>query len=323
MTASTEHERAEFEKAWRERPIYMGGVHQKEVAYIWWTQAARRAPAVPVPSRRPTLEEIEEAVGYHSSGWDCVDPSELIDAIMNIAAAPRPPEAALVPSIAVTPEMVEAANEAYCPFGDMELALCAALQVAPIPPGAAPVPQGWRDGVLAVADMLKKKADAFADAHGYDDMGGLSFGQGSHADAKLEHHSNLLELEEEVRAMLAAAPQPPEAQASVSNVTLAAPVELPEPVAFALEWMFNGEERGMRLYDDETHCRFDAESDGGVCHPLYTEQQVRQLLAARLKPLTDEQWTKIWADWFDSTQDAEDLIRSIEKAHGITQDNQG
>ena len=122
---------------------------------------------------------------------------------------------------------------------------------------------------------------------------------------------------------LAAAPQPPEAQASVSNVTLAAPVELPEPVAFALEWMFNGEERGMRLYDDETHCRFDAESDGGVCHPLYTEQQVRQLLAARLKPLTDEQWTKIWADWFDSAQDAEDLIRSIEKAHGITQENQG
>ena len=164
MTASTtEQERAEFEKAWRERPIYMGGVHQKEVAYIWWTQAARRAPAVPVPSRRPTLEEIEEAVGYHSSGWDCVDPSELIDAIMNIATAPKPPEADHIP-----------------------------------------------------------------------DAGKM----------------------------------------------VAAPVQLPEPVAFALEWTFNGEERGMRLYDDETHCRFDAESDGGVCHPLYTEQQVRDLLAA-------------------------------------------
>lgn len=68
---------------------------------------------------------------------------------------------------------------------------------------------------------------------------------------------------------LYAAPQPQEA----------APVQLPEPVAFALEWTFNGEERGMRLYDDETHCRFDAESDGGVCHPLYSEQQVRDLLA--------------------------------------------
>jgi len=54
---------------------------------------------------------------------------------------------------------------------------------------------------------------------------------------------------------------------------------LPEPVAFALEWTFDGEERGIRLYDDERHCRLDAESDGGVCSPLYTEQQVRALLA--------------------------------------------
>lgn len=41
-----------------------------------------------------------------------------------------------------------------------------------------------------------------------------------------------------------------------------------EPVAWVLEWTFNGEERGRRLYDDETHCVFDAENDGGVCRPL-------------------------------------------------------
>jgi len=96
-----------------------------------------------------------------------------------------------------------------------------------------------------------------------------------------EWHSAVEKVRKVYLAMLAAAPQPPEA----------APVELPEPVAFALEWTFNGEERGMRLYDDETHCRFDAESDGGVCHPLYTEQQVRDLLAAskvERKPLTHE-----------------------------------
>ena len=40
--------------------------------------------------------------------------------------------------------MVEAANEAYCPFGDMELALCAALQVAPIPPGADHIPDAGK-----------------------------------------------------------------------------------------------------------------------------------------------------------------------------------
>lgn len=46
------------------------------------------------------------------------------------------------------------------------------------------------------------------------------------------------------------------------------PAQQQEPVAWVLEWTFNGEERGRRLYDDETHCVFDAENDGGVCRPL-------------------------------------------------------
>jgi hypothetical protein len=41
-----------------------------------------------------------------------------------------------------------------------------------------------------------------------------------------------------------------------------------EPVAWALEWTFDGEEKGIRLYDDETHCRLDAENGGGVCRSL-------------------------------------------------------
>jgi hypothetical protein len=41
-----------------------------------------------------------------------------------------------------------------------------------------------------------------------------------------------------------------------------------EAIAWVLEWTFNGEEKGRRLYDDETHCKFDAEQDGGVCRPL-------------------------------------------------------
>ena len=56
-------------------------------------QAARRAPAAPVPQRRPTLDEVEQALGYHCSAWDCVDPTDLVDAILNLAAAPQPPEA--------------------------------------------------------------------------------------------------------------------------------------------------------------------------------------------------------------------------------------
>jgi len=42
----------------------------------------------------------------------------------------------------------------------------------------------------------------------------------------------------------------------------------PEPVAWELEWTFDGEEKGRRLYDDERQCKFDAENDGGVCRSL-------------------------------------------------------
>lgn len=74
------------------------------------------------------------------------------------------------------------------------------------------VPSGWAQGVEAVAKMLVKKADGFAEVHGHEDMGSLSFGQGAHAEAKMDWYSGLLELEEEVRSMLAAAPQPPAPQ---------------------------------------------------------------------------------------------------------------
>lgn len=42
-----------------------------------------------------------------------------------------------------------------------------------------------------------------------------------------------------------------------------------EPVAWMLEWTYDGDEQGRRLYDDERHCLLDAERDGGVCRPLY------------------------------------------------------
>lgn len=75
------------------------------------------------------------------------------------------------------------------------------------PAAAESAPAGWRQGVEAVAQMLAKKAADFADEYGHDDMGGLSFGRGTVADARLVWHSGLLELEDEARAMLAAAPQ--------------------------------------------------------------------------------------------------------------------
>ena len=92
-----------------------------------------------------------------------------------------------------------------------------------------------------------------------------------------------------------------------------------EPVAWMLEWTFNGEERGYRLYDDERHCVFDAESDGGVCQPLYTSPP------AQRKPLTDEQI--IASNYPDGEENGPTIAapdfelicfaRQIEAAHGI------
>lgn len=73
------------------------------------------------------------------------------------------------------------------------------MLAAPQAPAAA---ETLRPGIDAAAKMLTKKAEDFAAEHGHDDMGGLSFGQGAHAEAKLDWHSSLLELAEEVRALL-------------------------------------------------------------------------------------------------------------------------
>lgn len=75
-------------------------------------------------------------------------------------------------------------------------------------PSPAATPEGWKAGVEAVAKMLDKKADEYACEYGYEDMGSVSFGEGRHAEAKFDYHSGLIELAEEVRAMLAAAPTP-------------------------------------------------------------------------------------------------------------------
>jgi hypothetical protein len=65
---------------------------------------------------------------------------------------------------------------------------------------------GVATGIEAAAKLLERKADDFARENGSDDLGGLSFGRGAHADAKLEYHSTLLELAEEIRSLAAAPP---------------------------------------------------------------------------------------------------------------------
>jgi hypothetical protein len=115
-------------------------------------------------------------------------------------------------------------------------------------------------------------------------------------------HSAVAKARSVYLAMLAAAPQPPEADMGIP-ISAAAPVQLPEHAAKA--------EGGMVVWNRRLGVP-------PIESKLYTEQQVRQLLAQHARaPLTENQWQKLWEEWFDGPGDAEDLIRSIERAHGI------
>lgn len=76
------------------------------------------------------------------------------------------------------------------------------------------------------------------------------------------------------QAMLAAAPQPPEAKASVSNGTFAAHVQMPEPAAW----------RDPKNFLPSQGCTYEKSTAKKWAHiyteALYTEQQVREMLAA-------------------------------------------
>ena len=79
-------------------------------------------------------------------------------------------------------------------------------------PGAQTQPaqsaqDGWKEGVEAAARLIDQKAELYAIRFGIDDLGGLSFGQGPHAEIKMDHYTSMIELADEVRAMLAAAPE--------------------------------------------------------------------------------------------------------------------
>lgn len=95
------------------------------------------------------------------------------------------------------------------------------------PPAAlqspAVVPAGDAATIEAVAKMIEKKADDYAQEFGHDDMGGLSFGSGPHAEAKMDHHSTLIELAEEIRALAAVAPALPASTAEPIDMVLFCP----------------------------------------------------------------------------------------------------
>ena len=88
------------------------------------------------------------------------------------------------------------------------------------------------------------------------------------------------------------------------------PAQQQEPVAWVLEWTFNGEERGRRLYDDETHCVFDAENDGGVCRPL-VYGDTSPPASKPWQGLTDEEVDECYY-WKDRQWTTDELVRHVE-----------
>jgi hypothetical protein len=105
---------------------------------------------------------------------------------------------------------------------------------------AAPVPQGWkRVPVIPTDEMVDAACQDGINLNG----------------RPVWKHTYDVQATWRWQRMIAAAPQPPEAQASVSNGTLAAPVELPE-------------------------YGIDTANHAGIRVRGYTEQQVRELLAA-------------------------------------------
>ncbi|MDH1673978.1 hypothetical protein [Comamonas aquatica] len=110
---------------------------------------------------------------------------------------------------------------------------------------AAPVPQG----VVEPIDTVKYWRDAYANPQG---------------DEHFMGHGMVVKIFDDYLGMLAAAPQPPEA----------APVQLPEPAA----WRYT-DARGHYRYRGMRH-GFAAEYPLLKPVALYTEQQVRELLAA-------------------------------------------
>ena len=174
-------------------------------------QAARRAPAVPVPRSEPvaylwqhcetgrTRVVMPDMVITADANWIVVGP-------LYLAAAPQP----AVPQ--VTQEMVAAAEDAYMPFGDMELAIQCALSAANKPPEAEECPSCRTGSPYSCTCTFK-----------------------THRNSA---HSNFA----------------------------AAPVKLPEPFAYV-----EHHKAGDNLWFDHP---------GGKHSALYTEQQVRDLLAA-------------------------------------------
>ncbi|WP_314324405.1 hypothetical protein [Comamonas aquatica] len=148
------------------------------------------------------------------------------------------------------------------------------------------VPQGWNPVPVELLERIQESLGSFVSDQGW-----------SQSD---------MDTADALDGLLAAAPQPPEA----------APVQLPEPVAY--QWLSTD---NFRISGGPV--------SGAYWNKLYTEQQVRDLLAAakvERKPLTDSDIGEILDKREDIAERADGggwhllpyaFARAIERAHGI------
>ena len=138
----------------------------------------------------------QEAIDAQAA-WPGMGPHRAVQLVEAGASLPLPGAQEAVATVFTMEALTPGAGVKYHATIHKLLPAGTKLYAAPQPALSA----GWVSAIEAVAKMLEKKVDDFAEAHGSDDMGGLSFGRGAHADAKLDYHSGLLELAEEVRAL--------------------------------------------------------------------------------------------------------------------------
>ena len=273
MTHQIDAERADFEalcieKGWNMTAIMLTKMPPEfscyadigtQRAYIAW-QAARRAPAVPVPQVTPAM--IEAVDGWFARNTDlggCSD-KDVAELAAIFAAAPQPPEAEENP-------LQEPLDEALQSL-EFYKRRCDLLQS---------IQPRMRDPERTMV------CDVLANGHL------LQGGDGQPDKARYA---------------------PPEA----------APVQLPEPAAW----------RDPKNFLPSQGCTYEKSTAKKWAHiyteALYTEQQVRDLLAAanvERVPLTDEriESLKVWENFvglFPETR--KEITRAIERAHGIGKD---
>ncbi|WP_070108637.1 hypothetical protein [Burkholderia plantarii] len=180
------------------------------VDYTGMFGEAQRALGSRHPASAEMLRQFQEHLAELGRRWYAGDTAvvdELLqlycvekDARDALAAAPAAPVAEPVCATCNGNGMIGGPSFYAPDEGGVPCPECAQAVAAD---GAVHTDAGWRFGVEAVATMLDKKADDYADEFGSvdPDTGALEFGTGSHAEVKRDYHSSLIELADEVRAM--------------------------------------------------------------------------------------------------------------------------